>query len=218
MPSLIEPAMKPDALALWYFRLNGVFSIGNFILHPDRRGSACTDADVVGVRFPFRAEFPSGDGGDDAWFERQRTKACAVLAEVKTSVCAINGPWSDKASGNINKVLKDLGLYDAGEVQTAADELYKNGFYDGPTLQCSLFCVGNAQSPEVTNRYPRVPQRTWSEIIAWIHRRFDEYKRRKSDHNQWDDAGQMIWCHFEGNNALAGFESAIRRQFQLPQG
>ena len=208
--------MKPDALALWYFRLNGVFSIGNFVLHPVLRGSACTDADVVGVRFPFRAEFPSGDGGDDAWFERQRTKACAVLAEVKTSTCAINGPWSDPARKIINKVLNDLGWYEASELQTAASTLYQCGFYDGPTLQCSLFCVGNSRSSAVAQRYPCVPQRTWADVIALIYSRFDRHFDRKSDHNQWDEPGQVIWRVFAASNTPATFESEVRRQFQLP--
>jgi hypothetical protein len=216
MPNRQKPLLESDALALWYFRLNGVFSIPNFILHPECRGSARTDSDIAGVRFPYRSEFPPGDGGDDEWFAGHGERACAVLAEVKTSICAINGPWSDRSRGNVNKVLNDLGWYDSAEVPTAASDLYQDGFYDGPTLRCSLFCVGDVRSSKVSEQYPRVPQRTWSEIIAWIHRRFERYERRKKDHNQWDAAGQAIWRHFDDTQSLKTFESAVRRQFLLP--
>ncbi len=44
-------------MAYWYFRLNGLFQIENFVLHPGRRGGQRTDADLLAVRFPNRAEF-----------------------------------------------------------------------------------------------------------------------------------------------------------------
>src|SRR5438876_10790541 len=58
-------SLTSESLAVWYFRLNGVFTIPNFVLHPRRQGSARTDIDVAGVRFPFRLEFDEGPGGDD---------------------------------------------------------------------------------------------------------------------------------------------------------
>jgi len=137
-----DQLLKADALGLWYFRLNGVFTIPNFVLHPDRPGSARTDADIAGVRFPCRREFPPDDGGDDEWFQRHDTMPCAILAEVKTSECAINGPWSDPARGNVNKVLSDLGLYEQDEIVSAAEESHAHGVYYGRRLSCSLFSTG----------------------------------------------------------------------------
>jgi hypothetical protein len=212
-----ERALKSDALALWYFRLNGVFAIGNFILHPDRAGPARTDADIAGARFPFRSEFPSGDGGDDPWFERHPSKTCVVLAEVKTSVCAINGPWSDPERGNVHEVFRDLGWYGPDELQSAAQALYQHGVYEGTTLYCSMFCVGNAKSETVAKQYPEVPQRTWREISAWMYRRFDRHHNRKADHNQWDEVGQAIWSHFRNTNSAEDFEAALRGRFSLPE-
>jgi len=87
--------MKPEHLAVWYFRLNGFFTIPNFVLHPTGRGSALTNADIAGVRFPYRAEFPEGPGGDDAEFTRIVRSPYAVFAEVKTGKRSLNGPWTD---------------------------------------------------------------------------------------------------------------------------
>jgi len=50
------PMMKPEELAHWHVRLNGFFTITNFVVHPTRKGSQLSDGDIVDVRFPYRAE------------------------------------------------------------------------------------------------------------------------------------------------------------------
>src|ERR1035438_1103189 len=100
--------MKPEDVAAWYFRLNGFFTITNFVLHPSRRGPQRTEADIVGIRFPHRAEFPDGPGGDDPEFARCRDKPYFVIAESTISPCKLNGPWTDPGKENIHAVLGDL--------------------------------------------------------------------------------------------------------------
>jgi hypothetical protein len=190
MSSPHDYVFKSEVLALWYLRLNGVFTIPNFVLHPARRGSARTDADIAGVRYPFRAEFSDAPGLDDEWFETHSQKPCAILAEVKTGECKINGPWSSPEFGNIDQVLSDLGWYPEHEVSTAARMLYEAGQYDGRDLFCSLFCIGNLDGATVRERYPLVPQHTWSHIAEWIFERFHRYRHRKKDHSTWDSGGQ----------------------------
>ena len=51
-----ESKLDPEKVAYWYFRLNGFLQIENFIIHPERYGSQRIDADLLAVRFPFRAE------------------------------------------------------------------------------------------------------------------------------------------------------------------
>ena len=208
--------LKSDVLAVWYFRLNGVFTSPNFILHPPGRGSARTDADIAGVRYPFRAEFGASSGLDDPWFEEIRSTPCAVIAEVKTSECAINGPWSSAETGTLSQVLSDLGWYRSDEIDQASCALNELGQYQGARLFCSLFCIGNRKSDTVRERYPLVPQRSWSEVATWIFNRFNEYQRRKKDHNQWDNVGQALWTYFEQAASPGEFERAIRRHFLLP--
>ena len=54
-------AVSAEEAAYWYFRLNGCFRIKNFILHPDpdcdpSHNQARSDADLIGVLFPWRSE------------------------------------------------------------------------------------------------------------------------------------------------------------------
>jgi hypothetical protein len=48
--------LDPEKVAYWYLRLNGFFQIENFVVHPERRGGQRTDADLLAIRLPFRAE------------------------------------------------------------------------------------------------------------------------------------------------------------------
>lgn len=50
------PRFSPEKVAYWYFRLNGFLQIENFVVHPSSRGGQRTDADLLAVRFPYRAE------------------------------------------------------------------------------------------------------------------------------------------------------------------
>jgi hypothetical protein len=207
--------MRSEHLAVWYLRLNGIFTIPNFILHPDRPGSARTDADVAGVRFPHRREFNDADV-DQEWFAR-RTTVTAVITEVKNGTCAINGPWSRCEAGNVERILGDLGWYDPDEARTAATMLYQHGWYDAPALSCSLFCIGNDEASDVRERFPGVPQHTWSHIAHWIYQRFDRYHDVKTDHSQWDDVGQLLWDTFLTHRDAGTFDAALRDRFHLPQ-
>jgi hypothetical protein len=208
--------LKPEQLAQWYFRLNGFFTIPNFVLHPQTRGSARTDADIAGVRFSDRAEFPQGKGGDDPEFLKIRNKPYAVLAEIKTARCKINGPWSKSEFGNVCQVLADLGLYPTKEVEQAATSLHEQGVFDGTRLYCTLFCVGNRKSSQVTRRYPKVPQRTWTDIATFLFCRFGEHRLRKTDHDSWDDTGKLLWNKFDGSKDRVAFEREVRAAFGLP--
>jgi hypothetical protein len=58
------PRLDPEKVAYWYFRLNGFFQIENFVVHPARRGGQRTDADLLTVRFPHRAERLFDDPND----------------------------------------------------------------------------------------------------------------------------------------------------------
>jgi len=56
--------LDPEKVAYWYFRLNGFFQIENFVIHSERRGGQRTDADLLAIRFPFRAERLFDDSND----------------------------------------------------------------------------------------------------------------------------------------------------------
>ncbi len=207
-----------ENLAVWYFRLNGFFTIPNFVLHPTRRGSALTDSDIAGVRFPNRVEFPEGLGGDETEFQHIVSTPYTVLAEVKTGACSLNGPWTNPHQRNMDRILGDLGLYPSHLIPKVAEALYRTGFFSGDTLYCSLFCIGNSESQLVRKDFPHVPQKTWTKVSEFIFHRFKIHRRRKTDHGNWDNIGKTLWEYFESSsNSLEDFEGNVRRGFGLPQ-
>jgi hypothetical protein len=131
--------MTTEDLATWYFRLNGFFTITNFVVHPSRRGSQRTDADIVGVRFPYRSEFPDGPGGDEPDFTRIENRPYLVIAEVKRGLCRLNGPWTDAARQNIHAVLRNLGPFPQERIEEAALALYGQGVFECD--QCIARCT-----------------------------------------------------------------------------
>jgi hypothetical protein len=38
-----------------------------------------------------------------------------------------------------------------------------------------------------------VPQLFWQDILEWIHGRFNDYRREKEDHRQWQEVGKMLY-------------------------
>ena len=65
--------LTPEKIAYWYLRLNGFMTMENLILHNESpRGlPQRTDADIYGVRFPFRKEL---DISDDELFGLNRLR------------------------------------------------------------------------------------------------------------------------------------------------
>ncbi|OJX33697.1 MAG: hypothetical protein BGO74_08170 [Burkholderiales bacterium 68-12] len=91
-----------ERLAFWFLRLNGFLTIPNFIVHPEgpRDDGAYpqqTDVDVLGVRFPFRAENRRRPMPDHPLFMAERRRPMVVLSEVKTGQCGLNGPPTQSA-------------------------------------------------------------------------------------------------------------------------
>jgi hypothetical protein len=107
--------LDPEKVAYWYFRLNGFLQIENFVVHPERRGSQRTDADLLAVRFPRRAERLFDDPNDIMADDEQGLRLShdwidVVIAEVKTNQpCTLNGPWTQPDHQNVPRVLAAIG-------------------------------------------------------------------------------------------------------------
>jgi len=206
--------MKYEALAYWYFRLNGFLTTVNFVLHPRRGGSQRTDADILGIRFPYRAEFPEGTESDEPEFAGTLLPFF-VIAEITRGECKLNGPWTDPDRGNIGAVLSAIGVYPPETVSAIAQLLYRDGRGEQSGTIGSLFCVGNAQNSTLRSRYPAVPQKTWGEITAFIWRRFRAHRTTKTDVEQWDSTGQQL--SELSIRSLSDFERAVRESCGLPR-
>jgi hypothetical protein len=189
-----QPAtpVKSEELAYWYLRLNGFLSIPNFVVHPDMRGPQRTEVDILGVRFPHRAELLNKPMVDDKPFTEVQDKPYLIVAEVKRSECRLNGPWTEQASENMQRVLRAVGAFRDDEIATVAESLYHNGTFSNKAYHVSLFCFGDRENPDVRRTHPDVPQKLWSDVLRFVFNRFTTYRDQKAHHPQWDRAGTRL--------------------------
>ncbi len=185
--------IQSEQLAYWYLRLNGLLTIPNFVVHPDTGSDQKTEVDVLGVRFPYRAENLENPMEDDDYFATVRDKPFVVIAEVKRTLCDLNGPWTNPERQNMLRVLRAIGTFPESECELVAKALYKHGCYDNELYRVSLLCLGRRSNNEVAKRYPNVRQILWSEVLEFIYRRFHKYENQKELHDQWDESGKELW-------------------------
>lgn len=191
--------LDPEKVAYWYLRLNGFLQIENFYVHPRGRGGARTDADILGVRFPHRAE-RLYDDPDDVMrddvdgLQLSEDRIDVVIAEVKTGRCALNGPWTDRDQRNVHRVIAAIGCLRERRIDHAAGSIYEQGFYDDDhgVLRIRLVAIGRERDDELQARYPRVPQVAWSDLLGFPFDRFDRYRRQKAQTEQWDRTGNAL--------------------------
>lgn len=195
------PAIKsltPEKVAYWYFRLNGFLQIENFVVHPERRGGQRTDADLLAVRFPFRAErlFDNPDdimADDEHGLALSRELIDIVIAEVKTNQpCTLNGPWTQQDRQNVHRVLAAIGCLPHDQIVAAAADIYQAELHRSNTLRIRLVAVGRDQSDDLARDYPEVRQLLWPDMLAFIWHRFDRYRHQKTQVDQWDAEGRKI--------------------------
>jgi hypothetical protein len=191
--------INSEDLAYWFFRLNGFLTIPNFVVHQERRGQNGTDVDILGVRFPYRAELFESPMTDYCEFRKITSRPYIAIAEVKTRNCALNGPWTNQECKNMTRVLRAIGMLPLEDVDNAASMLYKFGYFKTTEYYISLICVGEIKSSEVEKGYPLVPQILWSDIKKFIFERFKSYRNQKSYHPQWDENGQNLWDLYDKN-------------------
>lgn len=198
-PESQRPCMlAPERVAYWYFRLNGFLQIENFVVHPKLYGGQRTDADLIGVRFPFRAERLIDDPTDLMQDDAERLRLLAdrtdiVIAEIKTGRCALNGPWTSEESQNIHRVLAAIGSLPTTMVADAANALYSAASFDDPDHpRIRLILVGRETDAEIAKKYAGITQLTWTEVLSFIWQRFDRYRRQKSQVDQWDGVGRSL--------------------------
>ena len=210
-PWAMVDRLDPEKVAYWYFRLNGFLQIENFVIHPDRRGGQRTDADLLAVRFPFRAERlfddPNDIMADDVrQLALSRDLIDIVIAEVKTNQpCTLNGPWTRQDRRNIHRVLAAIGCVPPDRIETAAADMYRAGFHCGVSLRIRLAAVGRERNGDITKTYPEVTQLLWSEILTFIWDRFHRYRQQKTQVDQWDPEGHKIKRLADQSNDLADF-------------
>ncbi|MBF0268792.1 MAG: hypothetical protein HQL44_09375 [Alphaproteobacteria bacterium] len=210
--------LDPEKVAYWYFRLNGFLQIENFVVHPERRGSQRTDADLLAVRFPYRAERlfddPNDIMADDvAGLSLSRDQIEVVIVEVKTNQpCTLNGPWTQSDRKNIHRVLAAVGCLPHADIDQAATNLYEKGLHDAHnSLRIRLVAVGKDRSIGLGTKYPQVKQLIWKDFT---YKRLHSYRQQKKDVHQWDNHGLKI----KGQAEMAANEERFVEQMLLLMG
>ena len=202
--------ISSEQLAYWYLRLNGFLTTANFVVHPDRGTEQRTDVDVLGVRFPYRAENLERPMEDEPRFTCFADKIVLRIAEVKTEQCALNGPWTNPARGNMLRVLLAVGLLPEPEARVAAEALHRRGWYSNQLFHIALTAFGREENPTISKAYPDVEQIRWEQVLTFIHRRFRDYRREKRSHGQWDVAGRQLWDAADQSRSLREFIKLVR--------
>ncbi len=193
--------LDAEKVAYWYFRLNGFLQIENFVVHPERRGSQRTDADLLAVRFPYRAE-RLFDDPNDIMADDEQTLALSheridvIIAEVKTSQpCTLNGPWTRRDRQNVHRVLAAIGCLPPDRIEQAAADIYRAGVHVCELgLSIRLVAVGRERSKQLSATYPNVAQLIWPEMLAFLWNRLHRYRQQKTQVDQWDAQGLRIKC------------------------
>lgn len=196
--------IESERLAYWFLRLNGFLTTVNFVVHPGVGRDQGTDVDILGVRFPCRGEVIEDPMPDSPLFTAILDRPYFVIAEVKTGLCDLNGPWSKPERRNLQQVLAAVGFCPSGDLDSVARVLYESGRVSGHGYCASLLCLGKSRNAEIHARYPAVPQITWEEVLKFIHSRFREYRSKKVSHEQWDSAGHQLWKAVEASRGDAG--------------
>ena len=198
-----------EKLAYWYLRLNGFLTIQNFIVHPDTGSNQRTDADILGVRFPLRAELKPNPMVDDDPFVQIKDRPYIIIAEVKRSTCGLNGPWTEPAKEDLQKVLRAVGAFQEDQVETVAKAIYTSGTFSNSSYYFTLACFGGAVNDDIGKNFPNIPQIAWDKVLTFIYNRFRKYRDEKASHGQWDKAGRDLWDCVWQNRTLNAFITAV---------
>lgn len=185
--------ISAEDLGYWYLRLNGFLTITNFIVHPDTGSNQETEVDVLGLRFPYRAENLLQPMLDDELLTQGQDRPLIVVAEIKAGVCDLNGPWKDRERNNMLRVLRAIGAFPPLEDEGVAAALYDAGTYTSNAYRAILVCMGSNYNASLSERYPAILQILWPQVLTFIYRRFHEYRRQKASHGQWNDVGKALW-------------------------
>ena len=183
-----RPVSTPERLAYWYLRLNGFLTVENFVVHPDSGNNQRTDADLIGLRFGNRQENFIQPMEDDPLVAEANSYCNVVIAEVKRSICALNGPWTAKEEENIQRVLSAIGCVPRGKLHVAAEGLYESGLYESELLTIRLLACGDCKGLLT----PSVRQILFDQMLDFIYARFQEYRNQKSSVGNWTIDGQRL--------------------------
>jgi hypothetical protein len=204
-----QSAINPEELAYWYLRLNGFLTTANFVVHPEEGAEPRTEIDILGVRFPHRAELLTNSMVDEPLFSKETVRLYVVIAEVTKNRCKLNGPWRRAPDQNLQRVLAAIGAIPKADWEPAAQALYDTGAYDNEHVHLTLCCFGRSEDRTLRRDFPLVPQILWPDVAQFIHNRFQKYLLQKQAHERWDVTGKWLYALAANSEAVEAFTVAI---------
>lgn len=229
VPSDRARGLRAEEVAEWYLRLNGLFLIHGFVVHPDRASSKPrTEADFLGIRLKessegiwrkskgiqFRDEVKRASMADDSLITQASIvgtvrKHLVAMVEVKAGKCSINGPWSDineriddPGPSNMERALSRVGFGNHSEITSASSAMYGNLRYEGQQFIVQYFAIGRSKCEELKIKYPNLVQITFDEIAIFLRDRFSCFPEKipmDSSITLWKGFGDAFRWWFESN-------------------
>lgn len=208
--------LNSEKFAYWHLRLNGFLTIVNFVVHPETGTNQKTELDILAVRFPYRKELGIGNNPmmDDDKFTGIDDRPYIVMAEVKKGMCNVNSSWTERSTENIQRVLHAIGAFQCSEIDEIAHQIHGNGKYISDDYYFTIAAFGCCENNTLRNNFPCVPQITWHQVLSFIYGRFDNYKREKAHHPQWDEAGRKLWKLFEQYSDVDQFTEEVMQEIK----
>lgn len=109
----------------------------------------------------------------------------------------------------MERVLNAIGAFPEVENNKVASALYESGFYENDFNLITLICFGGQKNLELLNKYPKVKQILWNDVLHFIYNRFKNYMMLKSMHPQWDSDGRYLWDTFINSLNINNFIGKI---------
>lgn len=201
--------INTERFALGFLRVNGFFSLTNFVVHPDDENQGQkTDVDVAAIRFPFREELLINPMEDHPIFT-QFNKPLILIGEVKSGVNRINDSWTNLSNLNMNRIFSTIGALQKHNNDILIRNLFNSGGFQSEFYYFNLICFGREKNEELQERLPNLIQFTWEDCLIFGFERFQRYSRIKHHHPQWDDDFRPIWNLAMDSTNLEEFISQV---------
>ncbi len=200
---------KHEILVSWYLRLNGYFTVNNFIVHagddPARISNdhvaPHTEVDTLAIRMPYSAEVAGSlcIANHDPLVGNQNSRRDFVIAESKSGKSnRPNRVWHKAIIGPIEYIIRFSGLFEDEKLLTeAAKALASNYHYENNNVRIRYIIFAEKKNDHYAKR--GVSYITYCQIIKFlVEVRGKSWLTEKigvaSIHQQWDDFIKEIFC------------------------
>jgi len=107
-------------------------------------------------------------------------------------------------------LLRAIGLYEDGLVNTVTGELYARYEYRAEPYRARLFAFGAMRNDDL---HPAVIQLTWGgEVLPFIFERFTQNEMQKAQNDQWDEVGRELYDVAVNLRDVDAFSGKVLRQ------